>query len=346
MIDKSSDTFFSVLVPVLNEARHIERCLVSLLSQIPEGGGELLMIDGGSDDGTLLIVERLARNHPILKIVPNPGRLQSIGCNMGARIADPQSTALVRADAHAFYPPDFLRLCVSALRAEGATSVVVPMKTRGETPVQRAIAAAQNSLLGNGGSRHRRLGASGYVDHGHHAAFDRRFFEQVGGYDPSFSHNEDAELDVRAKAAGGQIWLCTEAAIEYFPRSTFPALARQYRRHGAGRARTLLKHRQRPKLRQLVPLGVLGAGALGIVGFWSPPLMLPLLIYLGLCTAWSLMLASRHRDAALLSVGLAAIVMHVSWSVGFLHTCMQLVTSLRSDPKSSRHVRSLFTGLR
>ena len=339
------EPFFSVLVPVLNEAHHIERCLESLLAQIPDGGGEVLMIDGGSQDGTLEIVNRLAQRYSNLRVVLNPDRLQSAGCNLGARIAAPHSTALVRADAHAFYPPDFLYRCLSALRSEGATSVVVPMKTLGEKPLQRAIAAAQNSLLGNGGSRHRRLGASGYVDHGHHAAFDRRFFDSLGGYDGSFSHNEDAELDVRAKAAGGRIWLCAEAAIEYFPRSTFQALARQYRRHGAGRARTLLKHRQKPKPRQLLPLGVLGAFALFIPGIWFPPLMLPLLLYFVLCAVSSLILTAKSGDFAILAAGPAAIVMHVAWSVGFIQTCLRCVTASHPRRNNLPDVRSLFTDL-
>ena len=344
-MNNQPDTFFSVLVPVLNEAQHIERCLKSLLAQIPEGGGELLVLDGGSSDGTLAIVERLARHHAALRIVANPGRLQSVGCNLGARIASSQSTALVRADAHAFYPSDFLRLCLSALRFTNATSVVVPMQTLGKTPVQRAIAAAQNSLLGNGGSRHRRLGVSGYVDHGHHAAFDRRFFEAVGGYDESFSHNEDAELDVRSNAAGGRIWLCAEAAIEYFPRSTLLALGRQYRRHGAGRARTLLKHRRRPKLRQLIPLGVLAAAVLAVIGIWLPPLVLPLLLYVALCAGCSLLSAIKRRDVALLAAGPAAMVMHVSWSVGFLRTCIGFGNAPRPRAGSLTDVRPLFTDI-
>lgn len=342
-MNSQPDAFFTVLVPVLNEAGHIEHCLEALLAQIPEDGGELLMIDGGSTDGTLQIVERLVQRHSALKMVANPRRLQSIGCNLGAKVAAPQSTALVRADAHACYPPDFLNLCLSALRTTGATSVVVPMKTLGEKPLQRAIAAAQNSLLGNGGSRHRRSGASGYVDHGHHAAFDRRFFEMVGGYDEMFSHNEDAELDVRAGAAGGRIWLCAEATIGYFPRSTLSTLARQYRRHGAGRARTLLKHRLRPKLRQLLPLGVLAAALLAVGGVWLPPLLLPWSIYVALCVGFSVISAIRRRDVALMATGIAAMVMHVSWSLGFLRTCLEFGAHRYSSRTNRIHVRSLFT---
>jgi succinoglycan biosynthesis protein ExoA len=174
-------------------------------------------------------------------------------------------TLLVRADAHAGYGADFVATCVAALRRHGATAVVVPMRTIGASGLQRAIAAVQNSRLGNGGSAHRIGGRSGFVDHGHHAAFDRAFFQRIGGYDETFAHNEDAEFDERARRNGGRIWMCADATIDYFPRSRLRPLARQYFKHGAGRARTLLKHRLRPRPRQMAAPMILGLCAGGIV---------------------------------------------------------------------------------
>ena len=341
----STDTpFFSVLVPALNEVHHVERCLESLLAQMSPEDGEVLLIDGGSTDGTLAIVERLVGLHPALRLVPNPGRLQSFGCNLGVRLADPRSSVIIRADAHAFYPPDFLALCLAALRANNATSVVVPMRTRGEASAQRGIAAAQNSVLGNGGSRHRRSGASGYVDHGHHAAFNRHFYEALGGYDATFTHNEDAELDIRATAAGGRIWLCSEAAIEYFPRSSLTGLAKQYFRHGAGRARTILKHRLRPRPRQLLPVAILGSGILAVGGLCQPLLAAPFLTYVGICVAWSGWLAIHRRDGALLAAGPALLVMHLAWGTGFVRTILRRQKyAVGGDRKPA--VRSFFTSI-
>ena len=105
--------------------------------------------------------------------------------------------------------------------------------------------AAQNSKLGNGGAAHREVGGSGFIDHGHQALFDLPTFLSFGGYDETFSHNEDAEFDYRLARAGGKIWLCSEAVANYFPRLTPLALAKQYFGHGQGRAQTILKHKAR-----------------------------------------------------------------------------------------------------
>jgi hypothetical protein len=77
-------------------------------------------------------------------------------------------------------------------------------------------------------------GQGAFVDHGHHALMEIAAFRAVGGYDPDFAHNEDAELDHRLRAAGYDIWLTGRTAITYFPRRALPALARQYFNFGRG----------------------------------------------------------------------------------------------------------------
>ena len=310
--------FFSVAMPALNEESYIERALSSLLDQVHGHEAEILVLDGGSRDATRAIVARIAAENPIVRLIANPGRTQSAACNLASKLVDPRSRVLIRTDAHAIYPQGFIFHAVRALLDTGATSVVVPMRTVGTGILQRAIAATQNSRLGNGGSGHRRIGASRFVDHGHHAAFDIAFFRSVGGYDISFTHNEDGELDVRGLQAGGRIWLCAEAAIDYFPRATLPQLARQYMRHGRGRARTTSKHRLRLKPRQCLPLAILASGALCLLTPVVPWICIPTALYLSACLLWGLLEAIRRRDPALLLMGPAATVMHVSWAAGFL----------------------------
>jgi len=310
--------FFSIVIPVLNEERHIRHVLASMLSQIKGCNAEILVLDGGSTDATAAIAASVAVDHPMLRVIDNPGRTQAAACNLAAELVASQSRVLLRVDAHAFYPQGFVLRTLQALSETGASSVVVPMRTIGIGAVQRAIAAAQNSRLGNGGSSHRRSSASRFVDHGHHAAFDIDFFRSIGGYDPGFTHNEDAELDVRAHAAGGRVWLCSEAMIDYVPRDRLRTLASQYIRHGRGRARTTRKHGLGLRLRQCLPLVLLGAVLLGLSAPLLPWLGLPAALYLGACLLWGVAAAARQRDPALLLMGPAACVMHLSWAIGFL----------------------------
>jgi succinoglycan biosynthesis protein ExoA len=315
------EPFVAVVVPTLDEEAHIRACLETLLAQVDEARGEILVVDGGSRDATREIVTQMAGAHPHLRLLDNPKRLQAAAVNLAAMRASPRARTLVRADAHALYPPTFVADAVAALAERGAASTVVPMRTVGTRAFQRAVAAVQGSVLGNGGAAHRRGARSGYVDHGHHAAFDRAAFLRLGGYDESFRCNEDAEYDHRLRRAGLRIWLCAEAAITYFPRERPTALARQYYAHGRGRGRTVMRHRIVPKLRQLAPPAALlgSAGGLALAPIEPAFIGVPAL-YLGLCHGFGVAAAARRRDPALLACGLVATIMHLAWALGFLRS--------------------------
>lgn len=318
-MDVAGSPLVTIAMPALNEARHIAAAITSVLPDRDGLACELLVVDGGSSDGTCAIVQALSERDPRIRLIHNERRIQASGLNLAARLADPGSAYLVRADCHAAYPAGWVQNLVDTIRLREAVSVVVPLLTVGVSPVQRAIAAAQNSRLGNGGSAHRLGGISGYVQHGHHAVFDRREFLRVGGYDESFTHNEDAELDRRLCMGGGRIYLAAELAVTYFPRESLRSLARQYYLYGRGCARTLEKHASLPGLRQILPalvlLYALAALALAAV---APGLMILVALYVAVCGLSGLALALKAREPILAMSGPAAIAMHLSWAAGFL----------------------------
>jgi succinoglycan biosynthesis protein ExoA len=305
-----------IVIPCLNEAELIAQVIGRVLEDDGLVDPLVLVADGGSQDGSRDIVEAIAARDPRVRLLPNPGRLQSAGVNLAAGLAEDRPW-LVRIDAHADYPKTYVSTLIEEARRTGAHSVVVAMETRGEGGFQRAIAAAQNSRLGTGGAAHRVGAPGGWVEHGHHALFNRQAFQQIGGYDESFSHNEDAELDLRLTQEGARIWLTDRTRIVYHPRRTPGALWKQYVSYGKGRARTVLKHSTPLKMRQALPLAVAPAvlGALAAPAFW--PLAIPALVWVAAALAYGLALGAKQRDPAVLLSGLAAMIMHLGWSLGF-----------------------------
>ena len=191
------------------------------------------------------------------------------------------------------------------------------MHAEGRGFLQRIIADAQNSPLGNGGSAHRLAGGGAWVEHGHHALIRTSAFRNVGGYDESFSHNEDAELDRRMIAAGHRIWLTGLTRLTYFPRRGIRPLMRQYYNFGRGRARNLIKHGARPGLRQAVVALLAPALSLALLTPLHPLLALPLIVWLLACLAGGVAIALQTRRPAGLVSGFVAGLMHLAWSVGF-----------------------------
>lgn len=246
-------------MPCLDEARHIEACLRSTLSQdYPRERLEILVADGGSVDGTREVVRRVAAEDPRVALIDNPARLQAAGMNAAIRRA--RGDVIVRMDVHCEYASDYVRKCVEVLERTGADNVGGAQRPRAETAFQRAVCAALGSPLGVGGARYRSARNQGFVDTVFLGAFPRRVFEEIGLYDPGAITNEDAELNQRIRAAGGRIYLSPEIVVHYFPRASFRALARQYFRYGRGRARTLLKHRRLLSPRPFIPAALVAVG--------------------------------------------------------------------------------------
>lgn len=325
-----------VVVPCLNEESHLGSVLSFLTKETDGLDAEIVVADGGSSDRSRQIVTEFAARDRRIHLLANPRRIQSSAMNLAVKVFGDGRDYLVRVDAHCGYRPGFVRGLIKAAIQNDACSVVVPMETIGTEPFQRAAAAAQNSKLGNGGSQHRLAAASRYVDHGHHALMSIAAYRAAGGYDETFTHNEDAELDVRLRKAGGKIWLEGTQIIEYYPRKSADKLFRQYFNYGKGRARNTLKHRTIPKIRQSIPLGVAPAVVLALFSPAWWPLAIPALAWLAVCLGYGLKEALSSKRADDLLIGPALAIMHFGWSAGFFAGLISHFIGNRSgDPAAS-----------
>jgi succinoglycan biosynthesis protein ExoA len=306
-----------IVIPCLNEAAHIGALLGQLRPAAERLGARIVVADGGSTDGTLAIVQAVAAKDPRVVLLHNPKRIQSAALNLAVASFGDGAEYLIRIDAHGGYPDDYCDRLVEEALATGADSVVVSMLTSGTGAVQKAVAAAQNSKLGTGGSKHRHLSAGEWVDHGHHALMRISAFRAVGGYDETFSHNEDAEFDHRLRQAGYRIWMSGRTQMVYYPRSSLKSLYFQYLGYGRGRAKNVLKHRVMPKVRQMIPLLVFPVVLLAPFSLVYLLAALPFLVWSMVCIFYGLVTAIRRRDMALALVGVSAMVMHLGWSMGF-----------------------------
>lgn len=328
--------FVTVVVPTLNESAFVADVVAELLDGCEDIDVEVIVVDGGSTDGTQLAVSRISQSDPRVRLLHNPGRLQAAGVNLAAGQADPRAAILVRADAHCAYPPGFVARVAATLVSTGAQSVVVPMFTVGEEGAfQQSVAEAQNSRLGNGGAAHRDgASPSGWVDHGHHAAFDLETFLSLGGYDETFAVNEDAEYDVRLGRSGGRVWMDRAAEINYYPRSTLAALARQYFRYGQGRAATVFKHALRPRPRQMAPVVIFWATTLSIL---LSPLSLVFALPAAAYLAAAFLYALRTATGSAVGMFSALCCMHLCWGAGFSLGAARRASSLfRRDRGSEK----------
>lgn len=87
----------SVVVPCLNMSRYIESCLDSIMNQTLKEL-EILVVDGGSSDGTLDILERYRRENKRVQVLHSEKKSYGYQVNMGIAQASGQYVAIVDAD--------------------------------------------------------------------------------------------------------------------------------------------------------------------------------------------------------------------------------------------------------
>ncbi|WP_162293198.1 glycosyltransferase family 2 protein [Phyllobacterium zundukense] len=306
-----------IVVPCLDEADYIQDLVTKLDVEAERYGLKIIVVDGGSSDGSQDIVAGMAQYNPRLVLLHNAKTIQSAALNLAVAEFGGGYDYLIRVDAHGHYPDDYCAVLLREMEETGADSIVVAMATEGVGVFQKATALAQNSKLGNGGAKHRKGAQGHWTDHGHHAAMRIGAFKEVGGYDESFTHNEDAELDCRLTAAGFRIWMTDQTFMVYFPRSSAWPLFQQYLGYGRGRAKNLLKHRMIPKARQAIPLMVLPVVAVALLASVHWYAVVPAVLWITVCLGYGFWLALKegNRYGPLASV--AAMIMHFAWSTGF-----------------------------
>jgi GT2 family glycosyltransferase len=210
-------------------------------------------------------------------VLDNPAGRTPIGLNLG--LAAARGAVIVRMDGHTLPAADYVGACVRALEQSGAWAVGGRLVGRGETSFGRAVAAATASPFGAGDARFRlggtggaqlRLGGAGPVDTVYLGAWRREVFERVGGFDPALARNQDYELCLRIRAAGGTVWLDPSIRSTTCVRGSPGALARQYFGYGIGRAATWRRHPRSLRLRQALPALFVAAQALALVARAAP----------------------------------------------------------------------------
>lgn len=313
----------SVLVAVLDEAAFIERTAPGITQQRYDGPLEVLFLDGGSRDGTLDHLRRIAVEDDRVRVLDNPGRTQVAALNLGLREA--RGDVVVQMDAHTFYEPEYVAAGVRRLQRGDIEWVSGPPVPLAVDAGSRRVAAALASRFGTGGADKWRAAGAGQevvLDTGVFAGVWRReTLERLGGWDERFVVNHDAELAARHLERGGTIVCVPELASRYVPRSTVRGLWRQYRGYGYFRAGTCRLHPEsmRPShVLSIVPAATLLAAFLpGRAGRLARA---GLIVYAVVAGAVSARLPLEHRaDAGRMPAVFAA--MHFSWGFGFVAGC-------------------------
>ena len=313
----------SVVLPILNEERHLAESIHAILQQEYDGEFEVILALGPSIDRTNEIAAGLAKADPRVILVDNPTGRTAAGLN--AAVAASRFPIIARIDGHAEVARTYLKDAVRLLHEHNAVNVGGVMAAVGRTPFERAVATAMRSVLGVGASRFHVGGQAGPADTVYLGTFRKDALIAAGGYDERFTRAQDWELNFRLRERGGIVWFDPSLIVTYRPRSTIKALAKQYFEYGRWRRAVVRSHKGSVNYRYLAaPFAVLVNAASIILGFsLSPIFFTPLAFYLLAILVGGLALGKSLSEKIILPSVFAT--MHMVWGLGFLTSPKRLV---------------------
>jgi succinoglycan biosynthesis protein ExoA len=313
----------SVILPVLNEASHLEESIHSIISQDFTGELEIVLAIGPSSDGTELLANELAKKDSRIHIVSNPSGRTASALNLA--IGSSHFPIIVRVDAHSEIPKNYLSLIFTILTETGAVNVGGIMDAQGRSIFERGVAHVMKSVFGVGASRFHTGGGAGEVDTVYLGAFRREALMAINGYNEEFIRAQDWELNYRLRNAGGLVYFDPRLVVTYRPRSSLRALAKQYFNYGRWRRVVARTHKKTVNYRYLAPpIAVLGSFLSILLGSLVAPIFwIPVTLYILFILFASTVIGKSFGEVICLP--LILLVMHFSWGLGFITSPKSLV---------------------
>ena len=315
----------TVVIPMLDEAEHIEACLDAFGKQTyPLDHLDVVVVDGGSTDGSRALVEARAAREPWIRVVDNAAGRASAAFNRGVEAA--KGSVVFLFSAHGVPENDYVASSVTALRESGVAGVGGRYEHVGLDRRSSAIGLAMVSPFGMA-SPHRFAARRQEVDTISHPAYRREVMLEVGPFDETLLRNSDYEFNYRMRALGYRLLFDPSVGSIYRPRPSLRALARQFWWYGRWKARVVARHPGSRRARHLVPPAVVVVLSLSpiLAGFPSGRRLLPRLggLYGALVLAAVVHSRPSQHQADPLVLAAAFPVMHVSWGAGYLTSVLQ-----------------------
>lgn len=275
-------TKISFIIVAYNAARSIGALLDDLLAQtVAHDQIEALLVDSASTDATRAIMLDFAKKAPFdVKVLDNPKRWLAAGINVA--LAAATGDAIIRLDAHARIPANFLKNNLHAL--EHGEDIVGGCVAGGlpNSAWESVLRTVDTSRFCGGAAPFRNGGEARYVDTLAYALYRREVYDAVGPYDERLRRTEDNDMHYRMRKAGYKFYFSPEIISYHAARSTMRGQLKQKWGNGYWIGRTM---RIQPRCfapRHLVPAAFVLAlcGGLLLAPWCKLPLILLLAAYL------------------------------------------------------------------
>ena len=313
----------SIGIIALNEESYLPSLLNDILSQtFPLSSIDFILIDSLSSDGTKNIMESFREKYKEkfhdIRIYENVGKWQSNGWNIF--IDNSIGKVLIRIDAHAHIPNDFIKKVIDTIETEhldvlgGKRPTILQEKTNWS----EILLEAENSLFGSGIAVFRTSDKARYVKSVFHGAYRREVFEKAGKFNERLRRTEDNEIHWRIRKNGFSIRYDPSIISYQYARPTLRKMMKQKFSNGVWIGKTFWICPQCLSLYHFVPGGFVGALIVTtILSFFT---FIPLFLLLGLygtfCLINTLLSVVKNKKLAQMILIILFPLLHISYGVG------------------------------
>lgn len=240
--DKDLPTL-SLCIVAKDEEKTLPALFASLLVQsYPANRMQILLIDSMSSDSTRRIMEGFACGHCSeyreILVLENTGVRLANGWNVALAHAD--CDLVMRMDAHAEMPDDYIRSCVSHIvdgeDIAGGKVLNIPGADTDEALITNMV---EDSMFGGSIAAFRHADNERYVDTLAFAVYRTSIFDEVGLFDERLVRTEDNEMHYRMRTAGYRFLYDPKIVSWRRTRPTFMELVRQKYLNGYWIGRTV-----------------------------------------------------------------------------------------------------------
>jgi GT2 family glycosyltransferase len=237
----------SVVVTVRNERASIAEFLSGLLNQ-SRSPDEIVLVDGGSTDGTADWLDEASERYPVLRVYHAPRTTIAQGRNIA--ISRAKGPLIAVTDAGTWAPADWLLKLIAPLEFDPHLGVSAGFyRAGGATLFERCLSTVITPQLPE-------IEPSSFLPSSRSVAFRKKWWERVGGYPEWLRHCEDLVFDLELRRQAAKMAFVSDSVVTWRARSTLRAFAVQYFDYARGDGHAKLWPR-----RHLVRYAAYAAGA-------------------------------------------------------------------------------------
>jgi len=314
-------------MPVKNEAQHLAASLERLNAQsYPRERLEILIVDGGSTDGTLDLVQKLMAQDRRIRLFGGKDVNCPLAMNIGIEQAHGEFIAKV--DGHGYVNEDFIHVAIEHLLAHEALACVggqiIPV---GESAIAQSNKYARFSRFGVGSGVYTANISLQEVDTVQCGIYRKTDLVAVGMFDPALQFGEDEEVNYRLIQTGKKILYHPKMQFFYYIRPTFKSLFKQYFNYGRARVKVIQKHPGFIRLKHCVPsamiLALFVSGFLLAHGGTGAILgMATISVYMSFLLGAAVRIGLRHRFMHIYYLVMSLLCLHLGYGLGMIRGLM------------------------